>query len=367
MNKKYIRSRRVFSSGVIIAFLLLLFFAFPRSYSQPLRIDVAHVPLTQISFADIDFKFSKSTNLIFLINIDNRQSDSTYSVKLKGQINAKFLDSREIPDAVVFLSSPFDIPPGVKTITNIDISQGGAIKTEEFEINPEFEKRTRDALSANQLPPGKYTIALSLVAAQNSNIPLSAQDVVTLDIQNPSRVELRLPFNGETTNQFPLFEFFYEGSRAKILVAEKSRNQTNEEAIERRPLMWEREVRQWGSNAINYNDDGKGRLLEDGKTYVWQIQSESPSPGGGVSVIKSQIWNFNVSSSAQQTFEISIMNQIEEILRKKYPAILNQIRREGFTLTNKYTLNGKSISEVELLNFLYQIPELAEPYEVIFE
>jgi hypothetical protein len=185
---------------------------------------------------------------------------------------------------------------------------------------------------------------------------------VTILLQNPSRVDLRSPRDGEVTNEFPLFEYYQEGGRAELTVAEKSPDQSREDAIARKPAMLDVELT--GQNSFLY---AGGRPLQDGKTYVWRVVSKVLSTGGTDLEISSPIGEFTVSASGQGTTDDALLDQLEQLLGSRYHDLFAQIRQGGFKLTGNFTLNNSTLTQSQLLDLLNQLRELGDTAEVTFE
>jgi hypothetical protein len=339
--------------------LLLVGLAFMTSLSNAqLKMSVTYVPVQTLSPSDIDFEHFESRNLLFTVTISNT-SGQIYTAKLAGTVDIHLADgSYDGRRAATFTTKAFEVETNGLTFTNLNIGRNGSIGTEQFFFDQKAKDRLNDAvLSTGKFPAGSYTFHLDLT--DTSAIPLDHADV-GFEIQNNSRVELRSPQDGETTNEFPFFEFFQEGTQAVLTVAEKSENQSREEAISRQPAMIEKELA--GQNSFLY---AGGRPLEQGKTYVWQVISKSLSAGGAYAEVSSPIWTFTVSTLPQGGSEPLILSQLLELLAVKNKAIHDEIQSGGYTV-GPYTLNGNLITPGELLNLLNELRD-NDTVEVTFE
>lgn len=354
MNK--IEFRRIGASLV----LLLILMVPNKAWTQacPLSLRISHTPVTQLSVGDIDFEHFQSNTLLFTIAVSNPTSEP-YDVTLSIVIGMKLADGFVKPGAVSYLSLPFPIPPGGRTFSNLDIGATSIdIKTDNFYYDQEAKDKVHDvALGTGRFPAGRYSFDISLPSCVGAS-----HEKFDLLLQNPSRVELRSPVDGELTNQFPLFEFYVDAGTAELIVAELTPGQSPTDAINRRPTMLDVELQ----NQNSYFYAG-GRPLEQDKSYVWQVIGKSTVTGGSQLDIKSEIRKFTVSSASGGLSEDELLRQIEEILGPKYKSIFDKIRTGEFKLTGKYTNNSTPLSQGELLNLVNELRNSLDNTEIVFE
>lgn len=318
---------------------------------------VSHTNVDELSPAEIDFEHFESRASLFTITIANTCS---LHVVLRGSIEIFLADGTLSGNAGMFTTRPFPVDPPGKTISNMDLGRNGAVSTV-FSFDDNAKQRLQDvSLSTGKFPAGQYTIHLQLLDA--SLDPIGNPVDIRFDLRNISRVELRSPRDGEATNEFPLFEFYQDGDHAVLTVAEKSPDQSREDAISRKPPMVEVDLT--GPNSFLY---AGGRPLEDGKTYVWKVVGKKRGTGGVENEVSSTIGLFTVSASGGGGVNDAILNQLEEILGPRYSSIFTQIRAGGFHLTGTYGLNGSTLTQSELLNLLNKLREIADGAELSFE
>ncbi|MBI4547958.1 MAG: hypothetical protein HY707_08260 [Ignavibacteriae bacterium] len=354
--KRNVHHMLVFGFLTVLIFSLVFLTSTTVLAQCPLTMDVRYVPVDKLSFADIDFEHFESRSLLFTVIINN-PSKQSYSPKLIGRLDVRLAEGNVVYDmAVIFKTDTFGVPPSSsKTITNMDL---GGIGFEEYEFSPNAKSDLQDiSLATGKLPAGVYNLHLEL---EQTGCDLRGD--VKLVLRNLSRVELRSPRDGEVTNEFPFFEFFHEGDRARLLITEKNPDQSREEAIERRPPMLDEELT--GQNSFPYS---RGRPLEQGKTYAWRVVSKMRGTGGTDNEISSPIWIFTVTNSGEELSESVLLDQLEALFRRRYPALFQQIRKQKYRLSGNCTLNGLSLSYSELLNLLYQLRENADSAELSFE
>jgi hypothetical protein len=244
-------------------------------------------------------------------------------------------------------------------LTNFDLNRSGSIGLERSQIDSRFKTIVDDALASGVMPEGLYIFRMTLV--DQSGVSLDGTKEIVFKLKNSWRVDLRSPRDGESANEFPFFEYSYDGDRAILRVAELGENQSREDALSRRPLMLETEV---SGNSFLYS---VGRPLENGKSYVWQLSVSQALAGGGVSNVASPIWAFTVTGNANGRSESPILRQLEELFGTRYPQIFEAIRDGGFSPSGSFILNGAPISQSDLLNMLNQLREKADAAELTFE
>ena len=353
--------KRAITAAVVIIVLSFLHVAFVHAQSCGLSMQLSYTPVEQLGLADVDVDHFESRALLFTVHISNAQGRDLLA-QLHVTLMITLADGSSYPNAVDFTTESFTVPPGGKTVTNLDIGKTKEIKIQEpFYYDDAAKDRIQNiALGTGFLPAGRYVFHISL-SQVNPTCDAGNQDVEYV-LQNPSRVELRSPRDGATTNEFPFFEFYQDAHRGTLAVAELQQGQSREDAITRKPPMLEVDLS--GQNSFLYSG---GRPLEEGKTYVWQVVSKILVAGGTDNTLPSPIWSFTVSNSGDGTAEDAILRQLEEIFGSRYAAVFEQIRSNRFGLTGKYTEGHSTLSQAELLNLLNELRELSDTAELVFE
>ena len=209
-----------------------------QAIAQPrLSMSASYTQVETLSPFDIDFEHFQSQNLLFTLTIVNHAGDSL-NAQLRGTVEINLSDGSLSGEAGAFSTQPFSVAPMGRVVTNLNLGRNSDIKTDHFTYTETAKSRLRDvSLATGRLPAGTYTLNLELwdVGLQE----LSDSKVITFSLQNPSRIELRAPQDGEVTTEFPFFEFFHEGERALLTVAEKNPSESREDAITRKPSMVE--------------------------------------------------------------------------------------------------------------------------------
>lgn len=357
------------SKNMRIAFLAVVCLAAsivhaPLLRAQPtcgLSMQITNTPVEHLGLADVDVDHFESRALLFTVQISNNAGVDRQA-QLHVALMITLADGTTYPTAVEFTTESFTVPALVgRTVTNLDIGKTKEIKTENFTYDENAKNRIQNiALGTGSFPAGRYLFRFSLI--QVTPLCDAGNHDIEIVLHNPSRVELRLPADGVTTNEFPFFQFYQDAGRARLTVAELQPGQSREDAITHKPPMLETELTD--QNSLLYSG---GRPLEQGKTYVWQVVSEVLASGGADNTIASPIWSFTVSSAAEGTAEDAIILQLKEIFGSRFPAIFDQISRGQFRLTGKFTDNQAPLSQTDLLNLLNELRELSDSAELILE
>jgi len=327
----------------------------------PLAMTTSYSPVERLSVAEIDFQHFESRTLLFTLNITNSQPVNAYA-SLSIILHIKLASGIPVPDpSLTFITKPFVIPPGGRVLTNLDIGRGAQdVRDSLFDFPQEVKEQVQDvALGTGKFPAGTYTFNLEL--HELGCAPVTTTPIV-FNLQNISRVELRSPRDGETTNQFPLFEFFMDGQRGTLTVAEKPGDQSREDAITRRPAMVEASID--GKNSYLYTG---GRPLEDGKSYVWTVTSNELAAGGLRTGTSSPIGLFTVSRDASVTQDDLILTMLEQMLGQRYAPLFEQIRSSGLKLSGRYDLDGSTLSQTELLELVNELRAIANDIDLQLE
>jgi hypothetical protein len=330
----------------------------------PLSMTVSYAPIQQLSIADVDFDHFESRTLLFTLRLMN-SGTITDSAQLNITLSVRLFDgSYTSENALTFTSQSFKIPVGGMNITNLDVGRNGRIQKDQYELSDEAKTKVQDvALATGKFPAGKYTFKFELTNTSCGSEPIDPVEI-KFEFDNPSRVELRSPGDGEITNEFPMFEFYSDGANIQLTVAEKTADQSRDEAIHRQPPM--NTVNLFSQNSFVY---AGGRPLEDGKTYVWQVASKILGPGGTNVEISSPIGLFTVSNAAQSTgSEDEILKILKELFSSRYPTIFQEIEHGEWTLNSGgYSLNGSTLSQSELLKLLNDLQQIKNDVDLSLE
>jgi len=346
----------VIVSMLAAAFLL----AGSRAAGQCPQITISSTSAQYLTIGDIDFQHFPTTTLLFTVTM---YSPDSVQATLSLSVDMQFLDgSGTYKNAVTYRSQPFWIPKGGRTITNLNLGYSATdIKTDQYQFDDAVKQKLKDVyLGTGTFPAGVYTF--HIVVTPTGSCPPVPQTVVFV-IQNLTRIELRAPGDGETTNEFPLFEFAYDGSQTEIVITELLPDQSLEDAIVRKPAMTDQML--YGQNSYLY---GSGRPLENGRTYAWRVIGKIQGPNGSTIDVPSEIRRFTVAAAPQVPGSgDDLLNQLEEIFGSRYRDLFEQLKNDGYAADGMATLNGQPLAPGELFNLLNLLREQSDTAEVSAE
>ncbi len=334
-----------------------------RSQTCPLRLQAVSVPVEQLTISDFDLDNFEAKGLLFTVNVINPPDSPAVDVQMNIILNIQLATGETFFQATIMRTDPFTVPAGGRTVTNLDLGKSSGIGFEVFDIDDEARAAIEDrTLSTGMLPAGTYALTFSL---ENCTEAFSDGEVVW-EIRNPSRVELISPRDGESTGEYPFFEFFQEGPAARLTVAEFTDGQTKEDAITRDPAMLTADL----TTERSFLYQG-GRPLEKGKSYVWRVEILTTVSGGDELPLSSPVYSFTVSETPGATGDGSdydaILARLEAIYGSRYPDIFRAIREGSFTLTGDYTLDADRITAEDLQALFDTLQESVDASELTFE
>ena len=341
-----------FAAMILFVTVLICCFVAHGQAQCPLSMNVSSTNVQQLGLADVDVEHFHTSALLFTAHVVN-STGIRQNALLHVTLDVTLADGSLYPQAVDF-TFPIDSLRDDTTITNLDFSGN----TESFTYDDRAKDRFEEvSLGTGMFPAGSYLFHICL---EQPPLCFGVCKDVEFVLQNPSRVELRSPRDGEMTSEFPYFEFYQDANSATLTVAEFQASQSREDAITRKPPMLEVELN--GQNSFLYSG---GRPLEQGKTYAWQVVSKVPVSGGTDNSIASPIWSFTVSSTSTSTD--AILNQLESMFGSRYASIFAQIRSGNLKLTGMYSENNSTLTEGELLNLLKELRLLSDTAELSLE
>lgn len=315
------------------------------------------VSVHQLSAVEFDMQHFQSTTLLFTLSITNGCGAVVHG-RLNGYLDVMLADGSQFEPAAQFSTNFFAIPTTGMVITNLDLSR--TIRTA-VDYNNAAKTRLQDvAASSGKLPAGDYDFHVELL---DSNLTIIGGPVeMKFHLDNSNYVDLRSPRDGENTNNFPLFEFYQDGNRATLTVAELTPGRSRADAIVQQPSMLTVDLN--GQNTYVYSG---GRPLENGKSYVWQVVGKTAGAGGDIET-PSPIYLFTVSNSGAGTVGDPILLQLEDIFGKKYPDLFKSIHDGQMGLTGENeTLNGTTINRSDLIKLIDQLRDLVDSAELSIE
>ena len=332
---------------------LVLFFAgmsllpgFVRGQTASIVVTTQAAPVNSLSVNDIDFINSTTPKWLFTINIRNLQPRSvtaTMTIRLDANLSA----SSSYQRAVELKTNPFNINGnGSRTFTNLDLRD--PVLKQSYVLDPLAKKKFEEtALPSGSLPAGSYNFLVTVTPTIGSQ----ATGAFSIILSNPSTIQLVFPADGDVAvNQFPLFQWQYDGVRSRISIFEKLPGQGSlEEAASGIPLI-RTEV---SAKSYQYPSSGV-RPLQPGNTYVWYVEGLVGVAGGPGTALKSGLRSFTVARAGIPT-TTSVIDELERLLNRKYKPVFDQIRSEGLSYSGTVRLNGSPIGSADLLQLLNQL------------
>lgn len=319
-------------------------------------ISISYANIQQLSPSQIDFQNLKSSVWLFTIKIvdptpppDGRivHLDSCKIIVVLR--NGKTINLLEEPG---FGSEPFELL-GHKTITNLDF--GNEIRIKNFKLSEEGRKNIIEpALASGKFPSGNYIFKIGVYETETQS---GEQKDVELNLESFSQIELRYPRDEEITNEFPLFEWYFDGTDVEITINEKQGGVSREEAINRFPVLYRNTI-SGGQSSFQYPSYGV-RPLEKGRTYVWRIVGKVKGLGSE-QLIFSPIYQFRVEDQTTTEQIDVLMEKIQEILKTKWKSIADELKKENMQTLGNFYIDGEKISAHELqeiIDFLLENPD----------
>ena len=138
--------REMFAS--LTGFALILFPVKASGQPCSLSMQVSHTAAEQLSLADLDFPNFRSTNLLFTVNIiypANAPVSAMASLHLVMDITLA-QGTISFPGALDLTTKSFSVPPGGRTITNMNLATGGDIQTQTYSFSREAKTKIESAL-----------------------------------------------------------------------------------------------------------------------------------------------------------------------------------------------------------------------------
>lgn len=342
---------------------LLVLLGFYSSFSQPLTLDVTHIPIDQLSIGDFDFQTGGSSHYFFSVSIAGAPRLVILQMMVDAQIpGLPLVNAIRCADGRPVETFPFQIPT---TFTNLDLNPNSRINVKvRDDCSPNIDQRILDAsLAGGKLPAGSYTFALNLIDPVTRQV--IGNDQFVLDIRNVSRLDLLSPRDGEAVaNAFPLFQWIFDGSRVELSVYERlPQHSSKEEAAQGTPHLCVvlENVRSFQYPSSTPPQACPGvvvRNLEPGKRYVWRARGLTVGSGGGGASINSEIWEFTVPIGAGQTTLAagggspeSIADQLQNIPGLD-PQLLSRLISGNLQPTGMVLVNGVPMTMNEILAIL---------------
>jgi hypothetical protein len=313
--------------------------------AQNLRVNTTTAPVDVLTIGDVDFIHATTPKWLFTIDIsliNPVPGGLEAEMEIVGSVS---LASGEQFDRALYLkTTPFLVNPS-RTFTNLDFRNAGLRAT--YVVDEAAKQRFEEtALATGTMPPGSYAFAITVRPTGSST---EVTDEARFVLSNPSRVDLLLPLDrDDAVNQFPLFQWIFDGTHSRIKIFEKLPGQvTLEETASGVPVL----AAEVSTTGFQYPSSGV-RVLEAGKTYVWHVEGLLRTSGGNEQVIPSVLRSFTLAQGPGSASQPSILDAIERALGPQHRALFDQLRAEGFTSAGAVRLDGSAVSTVDVLKLL---------------
>jgi len=300
-------------------------------------------PVTNLTINDIDFLNSTTPKWLFTISM---RTQGIVQAEMEIEVEIRLPGNETVLNAIYMKTEPFEINFS-KTITNLDLKKTVPVAT--YNFSQEARRLIEQtALPGGAIPAGLYTFLVRVTPVGGGS---SGEGTFTLNPSNPSSVELLTPLDGDQfVNTFPLFQWLYEGARARISIFEQLPGQSSlEETASGVPHL----TATLETRSFQYPGGGV-RALQPGKTYVWFVEGLATASGNTQIQSKSEFRSFTVASEASSS-ALTLLELLERALGQKYRVVFDQIRAEGLTSLGSIRLNGSTISNAELSTYINRI------------
>ncbi len=314
-------------------------------WAQRVSVTTQNAPVDVLTINDVDFLNSTTPKWLFTIELATLPPGQTQANVVMEITTAVALATGERYDRAVYMRTvPFTLE-GSRTFTNLDFSNRSLV--DRYESDPVAKSKFQEtALPSGTLPAGRYDF---VVTVSDPGGP-SGEGAFAFFLTNPSGLKLLIPLDGETTaNEFPLFQWQFDGIKSRISIFEKLPGQmTLEEAASGVPHL----TTEVAATFYQY-PSAAARALEAGKTYVWFVEGLIRTTGGVDQQLKSPLRSFIIGSGRGGS-RMSLLDQLEQGLDPKYKPLFDQIREGKLTPVGAIVLDGMSITTSDFLRLVSQ-------------
>lgn len=301
-------------------------------------------PVNSLTINDLDYLNSTTPKWLFTITMT---APRTVQAVMTINLDVLLANGERYENAARFISVPFTIER-TRTVTNLELGRGRGIAQETYIFNNDAKAKFLEiALPSGSMPAGSYIFTVNV---REVNGPDTDTKQFTFVLTNPSTPVLLAPQDGEVlTEEFPLFEWQYDGPRATIAIFEKLPGQRS---LEETATGTPHHTATVETRSLRYPTNA--RVLQPGKTYVWYVTGLVGAAGGTNLEQRSALRSFTISTT-RSTSLAWLLQDLERSLPPVYRPIFDQIRAQNLSPTGTYRLNGSPISLTELLRVLNDI------------
>ncbi|MBI5474100.1 MAG: hypothetical protein HY961_17330 [Ignavibacteriae bacterium] len=325
---------------------LLLSLALWSPTSAQIAVTTIAAPVNTLTISDLDYLNATTPKWLFTITMT---APGTVEAVMTINLDVQLAAGATYINAAQFTSKPFTIN-GTRTVTNLELGkQPPGIPQREVDgyvFNAQAKAAFQDiALPSGSMPAGSYRFSVSVKEVQGGS---GGTDDFTFVLTNPSSPVLIAPAEGETiVEEFPLFEWQYDGPRSTIVIYEQLPGQQSlEETASGTPHFTETVA----ARSLRYPVMG-ARALKPGKTYIWYVAGLVGAAGGTNNELRSPLRSFNVSTSRSTSLSW-LLQELESALPPSWKPVFDQIRAQNFSPSGTIRLNGTTISVGDFLKVL---------------
>ena len=331
----------------LLFFIAIAVVAVPVTLAQSPVIDIttSTAPVDVLTIQDVDFINALSPKWLFSIDLRIRGGvPSTVNASMAITLDVQMATGESFSRVLTYSTKVVTIN-GSRSFSNLDLANPD-IKAE-YVLDQVAKRRLEQmALPTGYMPAGIYTFSIEVTTERyNTRSVAKFRFVLT----NPSRLDLVMPMQNDwTVNEFPLFQWTFDGPRSRLSVYEKLPNQSSlEEAVSGVPHL----VTEVNTTSFIYPSAGV-RPLEPGKTYVWFVEGLYGNTSGSNNTVKSQLRSFTVSAgNANQVME-GLLADLEKALGPAHKPVFDKIRSSLLTPTGQMRVDGKVISVSDLVKLI---------------
>jgi hypothetical protein len=320
-----------------------------RAQSANVEVTASAAPVDMLTLQDVDFINSTAPKWLFTITLRDRAvsaPSSPINAVMHLSVDVTLTDGESFPNALHYATKPFTIA-GTRSFTNLDLRKSDIV--DEYGMETAAKRRLEEvALPSGILPAGIYMFHILVQDAQHTSTTLG-QSSFKFVLSNPSRIDLVFPLeNDASVGQFPLFQWNYDGVRARISIFEELPGQTSAADVASGIPNVSVEVT---GNSFLYPSAGV-RPLEPGKTYVWFVEGLYSTTGGNSRSIRSALRSFTVREGGANAAIQSLLVELEKAMGPKYKSVFDRIKTEALSPTGQIKVNGAPITTSDLVRLI---------------
>lgn len=258
------------------------------------------MPLNSISLSDFDQNNLQNSPLLFTVSIYN---DAVAKPNCRVELTLTGEKYGLIGTAVKTKksnSNPLNLASGENyAFNNKDFDK--------YEMNGSNQTFFQNAIKTGTLPSDIYTYTIKFFDKLVGGTPIGSADgsnVIVNQVTRPELIAPGTPFTSQAEtqrNKNPLFQWFSQGSSFDLSVYQVLAGQkTPEEVTLNRPIFIHKDIK---STSFLYPSNAE--LLEEGKTYAWQIKlNTSPNTTGNTQIPSEVNW-YRFEAAGQAPLQVN--------------------------------------------------------------